>query len=70
METTHILERLNGLEAQVKKLQDLTKKLETHLPAAVVAAVVEGLQDAEALESRSRLVTILYHPLSFKELCV
>jgi len=66
MDISYILEKLKGTEAQIKELADHIKKLEAHLPAAVLAAIVEMLNDPGMLKLMKKLVNNLYYPLRFK----
>ena len=50
VDTSHILERLNGLKECVKELQVYNRSLEARLSATVLAAVKEGLQGSETPE--------------------
>ena len=54
-ETAHIIGKLNGLKAHVKELQDHIKKLEASLPATLIKAIVEGLDDPKTLKLMTKL---------------
>jgi hypothetical protein len=60
MKISQVLETLQRTETHVDELVDRVKKLEAHLPATVLAAILDGLHNPETLKLIKTLVSGFY----------